>query len=1254
MNRAVMVLVLLASGHLSAYSQSTPGLWDAIKKNDLQTAQQLLKKPSSPANLADDYMTNIYVSAYQGRESKLDNFVTAVYDKLENPYPYIYALWFNGAMAGPYGKKRLPHQLALLDKLVADKKAHGTLVAAAWYQKGVHLMYANQHAKARDQFANIGSIRDWQYVGPFENISKSGLYKDYGPLAHAEANYEFLSRTNAKVKWFSPSAEIQDGWTPFCFQFADQTAVAYAQNFVSSPKDQDVLLNVGIGGAIKVWVNDALVLFKSKELSTELDTYTVKCKLQKGVNRILVQAGWTNTTYPNFVVRLTDEKFMAIPGLKGSSQYQSYTRATGAAIPEEPLPHFAEAYFSSRIAKDSSALINYLLLTDVYMRNKKTLEARQVIEAALTRSPDNNLLRMKLIEVLIKEENRSRMLEELAVLKSRDPESTLTLSLDIREALSNEKYSEAEIKNNRRMELYGEDEASVGVQINVLAEEKKFDELIKVVEAALKKYPDLQSFLPIAYAVQKEVYKDKKGAMAIYGNWLKNNWDYNVVNTYAGILQEQGEHKQSLALKEELLREQPYDAGGFSDMAVYYYQQKQYGEAEKYIRRSLAIAPYNAEYWEQLGDIQSELKQSKEAVNAYELALAYNPNKYAAINKIRKLQGKQESYKLFPETDIDKVIKNDKPSEATNTDYGYYILLDEKNVVLHPGGAAEQYQVFMVKITGQKGVDRYKESSIGYGNSQDLLMEKAEIVKPSGAKIKGDRNENEVVFTNLEVGDVVVFKYRIRNFVYGRFAKEFWDNFFFNGQIFTAFSQYRILVPQGTDLHYEFLNASNNKPEIKQVENFTQYTWTALNHPTLKDEPLSPENIDVASVLHVSTVGSWKEISDWYADVVNNSSETDFEITNLFQSLLPAQKRSKLSQFEQARLIYEYIQKNIKYSSVAFRQSAYVPQRPSQTLVTRLGDCKDLSSLFVLLCQMAGIDAQMVLVDTRNNGEKAMVLPTMEFNHCIAKARLDNKEYYLELTDNQLPFASIPNNLLSALMLEIPAKKLPGSSTLGTIVPVNRTRDRIKRVMDIRSEENDLLVTVRSVRYGSLTATTRNTYLELDYTNQAIKMEQAVADGYKNHVKLDTVSFDKGLVELTDSLGMLYKYRVKDEIAEIGSMQAFKINYPDVVATLNNFTSDSRTLPVNYLNYEDTDEYETEVNVQAPKGKTFVDLPQNELLTFNNMKYSLQYKLKSPDKLVVTRKFITERKNIPASQYAAFKAFFEKIVKAEQKLIAFK
>ncbi|SJZ90912.1 transglutaminase domain-containing protein [Sediminibacterium ginsengisoli] len=1247
----VSCLLLLCCSALSAqdnYKQA----WAALNRHDHTAAANLLGTAVKSGNFSPDlFITKIYLDEYTGRERFNTTFAADFYDKTENPYPYIYALWFSDALVGSYGKKTNPHQLLMIEKLINDQKAPGTLVASAHYQKGAHLLFSGRPDSAAIAYSKVGNLRNWQYAGPFENLSESGFYKNYGPLENPDSSAVFLSSTNAPVKWFTPAAEIKDGWTPVSFQFNKRTAVAYAQTFVTAGEDMDILLNAGVTGAIKVWLNDELLISEYKERITEMDAYTVAAHLKKGVNRVLVQLSYSNSQYPNFNIRLTDKQFRAIPGLNGSSQYKPYNKVTSPTA-HQLLPQFAEAFFQQKIAADSANMVNYLLLASVYNRNKKTLEARHLTEKALERAPDNCLLRLKLIEILGKEDNRSQMLEEIEKIKKADPESLLAMELKIKDEIANEKLEDALVSIGKRAALYGEDQDVVSYRISILAKQNKYDELLKAAEEAYEKYPELPGLQFMMYTIKKEVYKDTKAAFGIYEKYFENNFNYEAVLKYAQLLEEQGQSEKNLAEKNKLIGMFPYDPSGYASVANYYHGIKDYEKAEPYIRKALALSPYNEYYWERLGDIKRDNKQPAEAIAAYNRSLQFSPNQYELINKVRLLQGKPETYKLFPQTDIDAVIRENGTEKPKSTDYGYYILRDEKNVIMHPGGATEVYALFMVKITSEKGIDRYKESSIGYGSSQELLIEKAELVKKSGTRIQGERNDNQVVFTNLEIGDVVVFKYRLQHYGSGRFARDYWDKFHFNGQVYTVVTSYNLLLPADQKVRYTFTN-SNVQPVTKNVEDFKMYSWEVVKMEPLKEEPLMPVNVDVASVLHISTLASWQDIATWYADITSNRSEEEYEITALYRSLFPDTK-NKQTQFKQAQTIYNYIEKNIRYSSVSFRQGAYVPQRASATLTTRLGDCKDLSNLFVTLCRMAGIECQLVLTDTRDNGATDMILPSLEFNHCIVKAKLDNKEYYIELTDNYLPFASVPNNLLHALILEIPPKKTDAAgSELKSLDAVHRTKDIVRKTIRIKPSENDLDISISALKYGALSANTRQDYVNLEEEKQLTEMERVIASSYKNNIKLLSLKFND-LGQLSDSVSYNYRYTVKNEIAEIGSMYTFRITYPDVVASLNNFTADTRTYRIEYLNYEDADEYQTIVHIDAPAGKKFVELPVNQELKYGKMSYSLTYKLQSPGKLTVTRNFRSDRNVIPASEYAAFKSFFEKIVKAEQKMIAYK
>ena len=102
--------------------------------------------------------------------------------------------------------------------------------------------------------------------------------------------------------------------------------------------------------------------------------------------------------------------------------------------------------------------------------------------------------------------------------------------------------------------------------------------------------------------------------------------------------------------------------------------------------------------------------------------------------------------------------------------------------------------------------------------------------------------------------------------------------------------------------------------------------------------------------------------------------------------------RENLTDKEKVEIIYTFIVKNIRYSSVSFRQSGLIPQKANSVLNTKIGDCKDVSTLFVAMCKEAGIeDAGLVLVNTRDNGLKDLMLPSISFNHCIGSVTLDGE-----------------------------------------------------------------------------------------------------------------------------------------------------------------------------------------------------------------------------------------------------------------------
>ncbi len=1228
--------------------------WKALNRNDRKEALELLKKAfKDPSTSVDAYITYVYLCTFEGKDNEPQDFIGQVYDKLKDPNPYLFSMWFSQPVLGDYGKKT-SNQQRLLRKILEDPQCNGSLKSAARYVTFWNYQAANDLDRARKETAKMGAVGPyWQLAGPFENLSGSGFDKQVGPLQHPEAGAVFKSAAAADISWFSPASMCLDGWIFPNTHIRNNTAVVYAQSFVESPSDTKVLINAGCNGAIRIWVNDEEIVAEKKEYVTELDYYKNYVQLKKGFNRILVQLAYTANSTPNFIIRLTDNNYNPVEGLSYSNVYHAYPRQNSVHSAEASIKHFAEVFFENKIRQEPGNLINYILLCKTYLRDGRVAEARALIEKKIKTFPDNALLRLELMQCFLKEGNRTLLLRETERMKEKDPECLLAFRLNIQELMNNEKYSEVADEIQKYVGIFGEEagEDLLDTKVKLYGAQNKMEELVKMIENTYKKNPENGTAAELMFNVKMKVYKDIRGAFDILEKYLKNNFNYQLIKIIAEEYGKQGMPHKELEWRKYLADNFAYDGDLLTDISKFYFDQKSYDKASEYGRRALTLAPYVANYWENLGIELKQLSAYKEATEAYRKAIYYDPNKYKAREQLRELEKKPSLWKAFPETDVYELIKN---AAKNIVDYDYAYLLDEKFAIVYPEGASEEYYTLVINIINQKGIDAWKETSVSYNsNSSYLIIEKAETVKQSGVRTPAEQNDNQLVFTGLEAGDALVLKYKIQNYPQGRLAKEYWNKFIFNAFVPEKISRFCLLAANNIKISYKTLN-TNLEPKIRKYDDFTLYTWQMDSSNASKRESYMPAFGDVASSVSVSTIPSWKDIAEWYSDLSSRKTEDDFEVRKVFDELFP-KGTNGMSQKNIARAIYNYIEDNIRYSSVAFRQSAYVPQKPSVTINSALGDCKDLSTLFVSLAQLAGIKANLVLVNTRDNGQKAMMLPSVEFNHCIVKTTLDSKPYYLELTDNDLPFGSLPSTLFQATALTIPpaSGEVVGDATLEEINAVNRTRDILKRKTIVSVDGNDIKLNAEVVKTGALTSSPRNQFAQLSAQKQVEEMEKNISGRYKNPVKVTAVTFT-GIEEKTDSLGYTCEYIIQNEVSELGDIHMIKIPFEDMVATVDNFSPTDRTFPVEYWRYEDVDEYETIIDIQAPAGTHFIEVPKDEKFTFQGGTYSLQYIKMSPVQLKVIRKASLKRINISPSQYIAMKDFLNKIVKAESRYIAFK
>ncbi|SFW80898.1 DUF3857 domain-containing protein [Chitinophaga sancti] len=1258
MRRSTMRVLLCCIAFLAVTTQTHAGdyekAWEALHKNDKVHAYELFRKTlkSDPAHRQNAYAALMLMENFDGRGDSFLSKYPAPFTTITDLNPYTYALWFLGGVLGTYDIKKGP-QLDNLNTVISDPRFHGSLHAAAKYFKGFHYSQSRHDAESRDFFNQIGALGNWQFAGPFDNISGSGFNKDYGPLKEPAAGKGFTSYNNTHIDWFKTVVNEYDGWIFVESLFPAANAVGYAQTFVNSPVDQDAILCLGGKGSLKAWMNDKLLIAEEEELATELDKFNVRVHLKKGYNRVLVQVGFTSeSSSPNFIVRLTDDKYEPLKGISATADVQAYPVDKSTDMPEL-LPHFAEAYFKKQVEKYPNDPMNAILLARVYNRNEQYDKSKEVLSGWFEKNPGDPLLAYQYLDCLGAAYDRTNLSAIVEMLKQTDPENTYIIQAHETELENEKKWADALEVVNKLESREGQSIWTISKKIYLHANLQHIDSMVTLLKQAYESYPDSYDITAGMYQYYKQMVRNTAEARKTLEQYAVGHSNLRLRQQLADDYFEQNEPEKGLATLRDMITSSPAYLSVYSPIVKHFFASQQYDSAIHYLEIENGISPYSASPLGSIAACYLQKGDKEKALDYYRRALTLNSAETTYREKIRELQNKPDVFSYFPKTDYYAVI-NKELKAPQDTTKSYYYIFDEENVVLYGEGASERVMNAAIHINRKDAIDQWKELSIPYNSTySDLTIIKAEVLKANGTRITAETYNNDIVFTRLEPGDVIYYNYKVSNYGIGRLGREFWDKFYFQASVPSKLARYSLMVAAPLSINYEMKNADDVKPVESDHENFHMYTWEMKNLPAFKDESYSPAFGDIGKVLHVSTVKSWDVIAEWYSDVTRQQSRESFDVLKTLQQIFPNGAAGKLSDDEKAKRIYDYIEQNISYSSVAFRQGAYIPQRAGRTLNTRLGDCKDVSTLFVALARKVGLDANLVLVSTRQNGQQSMVLPSMEFNHCIARFKNGENYRYLELTDNQLPYHALPQNDVGAQILNIPFN-YDTKESIGLLKPADKYEVMLDRRSKIQVGATDLHVQTTLIVTGERAAGTRGRYIGMDEEETRKALQQNIGAGYKNPVELDSFKMTN-LDNLADSVLLSSSYTVKNEVIGVGDMHMVRPTFTDVVATSDAVSNEARNYPFEYWQYENVDHYNVEIEMDLPEGKVFDQVPSDVKATFRDMRYELTYRKVGPGKLIINRRFLTNIiDNIPASEVAQMKEFFNLIVNAEQKYISFK
>ena len=1092
------------------------------------------------------------------------------------------------------------------------------------------------------RFEELGYVSDFRVIGPFDNEGKRG-FDQVTPVEEKRMEAPDLQMSyqgrERQVSWRDIPEVVRSGFVPFgAVMRPFENVCALAETFVNSKTARPLSLWVGAGGAVKVYWNGEQVINDPSYRGPSPDRSVAMVAARAGNNRLLVKACVTTGAW-GFQLRIGDAQGGVAKGL-------TYARNVTDALDIQPnkslrLPAAPEAplaYYEARTKGDkpSAELIaehaRVLMLTS--SDDPAERQAKQLAERAADLQPNAENLRLaaKLAE---ERAEIMRFRDRALALAPNDPDVLLLhaevtmrgpspeKALPILDRIS-EQSPELIPATLLRVRIMRELE----LQATALARLKALMQRIGPTADLLREVIELeeeQNHLDQAHAARVQLlglrYDDSNARRALINDALARS-DKAAVMEQLDVVR---------ALTPGSLRTLLYiatvlDALGRDDLVLATY------------RHALQIAPEADSVYVALARSLLRAKQSDAAYEALKKALALKPQDAAArelLEEVRPVARVDEGYAVAQS----ELLQRRRTSHA----YPYSVLQDLTVKTVFDNGLGSEFRQLAVEIHDQEGARRFRTHSFQYDpDTQHVDVRLMRVYRKDGRELESvrtyetqlgepwyrlyyDTRAVQIVFPNLEPGDVVEVRYRVDDVAHRNlFADYFGDMQLWQDLVPVASKRYVLITPTSREIFTNDLGGTKveHKRTVSGEQRTDDYVWNDV--PPLRAEDGMPGMTEISPYLHVSTYRTWQDVGRWYWGLIHDQLYADQALKKTVAELVADKNSVK----EKVVGIHDWVVNHTRYVGLEFGIHGFLPYRVPLIVQRGFGDCKDKASLMYTMLREAGIDARIVLLRTRRNGGiKTTPASLSVFDHAITY--VPELDMYLDGTAEHSGTSELPSEDQGVNVLLVG----PRDAEL-RVTPILPATNSVRTRQLTVALENDGSARVegREEVVGSEAAGYRQ-YYEAEGT-RAERFERALASIYPG-VELLSQKFEP-LHVLENPVRYAYRLKVpRFGLTDGESMQVAPSVLSDLVRSMARAPKRDQPLDLGSPNT-----YIEERTFNAPKGLSFRNVPKDGEVASDFGRLRLQYVLEG-NTLKVRTEFVLKESRIKPAAYAAFRSWVD-------------
>jgi transglutaminase-like putative cysteine protease len=458
------------------------------------------------------------------------------------------------------------------------------------------------------------------------------------------------------------------------------------------------------------------------------------------------------------------------------------------------------------------------------------------------------------------------------------------------------------------------------------------------------------------------------------------------------------------------------------------------------------------------------------------------------------------------------------------------------------------------------------------------------------------------------------------------------------------FSRFEVIIPESQTLRY-WCSVDSIKPVITKDDDYPMYVWESKNLPLLSKDVYGDYLEDFATIIQIApktfvfdgTSGdltSWNTFGQWNYSLYKDKDKLPPEAVKDVHALIKPEdtRREKISK------LYKYMQNRTRYVSVQLGIGGFSPFDASYVHEHAYGDCKALSNYMKALLKEAGIESNIVII---NSGHERYLFinefPSQQFDHVVLCVPDPNDTVWLECTSRLHPTGMLGDftENRGALML---------TPTGGVIVYTPKTS--AVQNMQIRKGKFNLDYNGNAESEVNL-LWSGDKQLDIRGDVDALSPEDREKwvvnfldiPGTKPH------QFNFSGIEARDSTILM---SVKFEAVKCASISGTRLFLqPNLMGKRNYIPKDveKRYSPVRFDNpYLNVDT----LSFSIPAGYKPEALPADVMLNPEFGSYKASVKLVNDSTLIYTRSMKISTYEIPAEKYKEYRKFCADIAKADR------